>query len=103
MSSLGYEVRTSTDAREALAEFRVDPARYDLVVSDYLMPQMTGLELARELHAVRPDVRIVLLTGFLEDIPEDELRAAGIREVVKKPATRSELASAVRSALDDPS
>jgi PAS domain S-box-containing protein len=100
LGALGYEVRVASDPAVALEIFRADPGAFDLVVSDYLMPRTTGLDLARELHAIRNDVRIVLLTGFLEDIPDEELRAAGIRDVLKKPVTQVQLGIAVRSALD---
>jgi hypothetical protein len=101
LRALGYEVETCTDAAGALAAFRADPNRYDLVVTDYLMPSMTGLDLARELVALRPDIRIVLLTGFLEKLAEGELQQIGIRCSLTKPLTWQDLAAAVRAVLDE--
>ena len=71
------------------------------MVSDYLMPQMTGLDLAQELTRRKPGTRIVLLTGFLEDLPRSELFEAGIVMVLKKPLTAAELAMAIHEALED--
>ena len=100
LSAIGYEVEAETDGTRALERFAAAAERYDLVVSDYLMPNLTGVELASAMTRVRPGIRILLLTGYLEDLPERDLRSAGICSVLKKPATLGELAFAVRAALD---
>ena len=100
LGSLGYEVVACSDPEEALIAIR-DPARQlDLVITDFLMPKLSGLELAREIALLRPGLGIVLLTGHMEEIPEATLAEAGIRAVVKKPLTLPELARAVRDALE---
>jgi nitrogen-specific signal transduction histidine kinase/ActR/RegA family two-component response regulator len=91
LAALGYRVTAETSAARALGIFRAKPEDFDLVVSDYLMPGMVGLDFAREIHNLRPDVPIVLLTGYIENLPDEAIRAAGVRRVVTKPATILEL------------
>jgi CheY-like chemotaxis protein len=95
LAALGYRVTAVTDAARALRTFRARPADFDLVVSDYLMPGMVGLEFAREIHNLRPDVPIVLLTGYIENLPDEAVRAAGVRRLISKPATILELGIAL--------
>ena len=64
------------------------------------MPNMTGIELTREIRRLRPDVPVILCTGFSELVSEDGTRALGIREVVMKPVLKNELAAAIRRAID---
>jgi PAS domain S-box-containing protein len=99
LESLGYRVTVETDPLHALGTFSARPQDFDLMISDYLMPGMVGLELARAVHNVRPDLPIALLTGFIEDLPEEALRTAGVRRLIGKPATLLELAEALRAAL----
>ncbi len=98
LASLGYRPTAYTDAARALDAFRSHPD-FDLVVTDYLMPGMGGLDLAREVHNLRPDVPIVLLTGFIENLADEAVRAAGVRRLVKKPVTLAELAVALHEVL----
>ena len=85
---------------EALKLFTDDPNRFDLIVTDQTMPEMTGLELARACVALRPDVPIVLATGFSHMTNGAAVKEAGIRAMVMKPLTKGELGRAVRTALD---
>jgi CheY-like chemotaxis protein len=85
---------------EALELFQRDPARFDLVVTDQTMPEMTGLELSQQLLSVRDDIPVILSTGFSHLVDADTAEAAGIRAFVMKPLTRSELARTIRSVLD---
>ncbi len=101
LESLGYRVTPQRDAVRALAAFRRRPGDYDLVVSDHLMPRLLGIDLAREVHDIRPDVPIVLLTGYVEHLPDEAVRAAGVRRLVKKPVTLRELGSALRDVLQE--
>ena len=64
LSELGYQVESKTGSREALAILRLDPSRFDLVVTDQTMPEMTGVELTREILAIRPDMPIIMCTGY---------------------------------------
>jgi PAS domain S-box-containing protein len=92
---IGYEVSGYTSAVEALSAFRSQPQAFDVVVTDLSMPGMSGLELAREVHAVRPDIPIFMTSGYLH--PDDQAAALrlGIREVILKPNTVAELSEAL--------
>jgi CheY-like chemotaxis protein len=92
LARLGYEPVGFQDSTAALASFHADPQRFDLVLTDEVMPEMTGTELATELHRIRPDLPIILMTGYVESISRG-LAAAGIREVLKKPLLSRPLAT----------
>jgi signal transduction histidine kinase/ActR/RegA family two-component response regulator len=93
LALLGYEPVGFQDSTAALASFHADPQRFDLVLTDEVMPEMTGTELATELHRIRPELPIILMTGYVESIPSRGLAAAGIREVLKKPLLSRPLAT----------
>ena len=99
LALLGYEPVGFQDSAAALASFHADPQRFDLVLTDEVMPEMTGTELATELHRMRPDLPIILMTGYVESIPSRGLAAAGIREVLKKPLLSRPLATCVAKYL----
>jgi PAS domain S-box-containing protein len=99
LGSLGYEVTAFTDPLAALAAVRATPEAFDLVITDFLMPRMNGLEFAREVQDFRPEIGVVMMTGHMEELPAEEFSAAGVRTLVKKPLTLSELAETVRSVL----
>ena len=99
LEALGYRSTVETDPARALETFRAAPDQFDVVLSDYLMPGMVGIDLAREIHNIRPDLPIVLLTGFIEDLPEETIRSAGVRRLVVKPATMQEIGAALRDVL----
>ncbi|OPY65870.1 MAG: Transcriptional regulatory protein QseF [Syntrophorhabdaceae bacterium PtaU1.Bin034] len=83
----------------ALREFSRDPARFDLVITDHAMPHMSGLTLTRRLLDVRPDIPVILCTGYGAAVDERAAKAAGIAEFLMKPLTREELAGAVKKTL----
>jgi PAS domain S-box-containing protein len=99
----GYRVTMRTSSAEALALVRADPAQFDLLLTDQTMPHLTGMELAEAVHALRPDLPIILTSGFAEVPGAPERRALGIRELLLKPANPRDLASAVRRVLDQQS
>ena len=98
--SLGYRVTTRTDSLEALELFRSDPDQFDLVMTDMTMPKATGRDLAMQILRMRPNIPVVLCTGYSDQINEDQARALGIREVMKKPFSRTRMAHIVRDVLD---
>jgi PAS domain S-box-containing protein len=100
LTGLGYEVTIQTSGRAALALFRLDPSRFDLVITDQTMPEMTGIQLAAALLAIRPDVPVILSTGFSQTATERSAKEAGIRAFVMKPLTKGEIARTVRQVLD---
>ncbi|MBM3324846.1 MAG: response regulator, partial [Calditrichaeota bacterium] len=79
--------------------FRSNPSRFDLVVTDQMMPGARGDQLVRELLKIRPELPIVLITGFSERVTSRNFRRLGIRELVMKPLVSRELAGAIRRAL----
>jgi PAS domain S-box-containing protein len=100
LGQLGYGVTAKTNCLEALDHFRAQPDVYDLVITDYTMPRMTGIDLSRELLLIRPDVPIILCTGFSECITPEKAQELGIREFAMKPLSRASLAEVVRRVLD---
>jgi signal transduction histidine kinase/CheY-like chemotaxis protein len=92
LATLGYEPVGFDDSRAALAAFRAKPERFDLVLTDEVMPDMTGTELAGALHRLRPDLPIVLMTGYIGHAESDRGRPAGICEVLRKPLLSATIA-----------
>ncbi len=88
LTSLGYEVVTRTSGREALALFRRDPTRFDLVMTDQTMPDMTGMELAGEVRSLAPDKPVIVCTGFSTLVDEKKAQSAGVRAFAMKPPTK---------------
>jgi len=101
LERLGYQVVARTSSIEALEAFRVKPGRFDLVITDYTMNNMTGAELAKELLHLRPDIPIILCTGFSEQIDEEKAKEMGIRAFVMKPIVTSQMANTIRNVLDE--
>jgi PAS domain S-box-containing protein len=99
LSELGYNVTCCTSSAEALARFSRDPSEFNLVITDQTMPDMTGVQLAAELLAIRP-VPVILCTGFSHTANEESARTAGIKGFVMKPLTKREIAKAIRKMLD---
>ncbi len=102
LERLGYKVTPKTDSQEALEEFASLPDKFDLVITDMTMPKMTGDQLARKLMDIKPDIPVILCTGFNESITEEKALAMGIDKFVMKPVVKDELASTIRAVLDAP-
>lgn len=100
LERLGYRVESRVSSIEALQAFRDNPLKFDLVITDQAMPNMTGVELAREILAIRPDLPIILCTGFSRQISEENAKALGIREFILKPLLKSDIARCIRKVLD---
>jgi CheY-like chemotaxis protein len=98
--SLGYDVATRTSSIEALELFKNQPDRFDLVITDMTMPNMTGEDLAQELMRIKPNIPIILCTGFSAKIDDQKASAQGIRALVLKPIVKREIATTVRKVLD---
>ena len=81
----GYDVLTFSNSLEAWQTFQADPDRFDLLISDLTMPRLTGLELAKNILSLRPDLPIIICTGFSESISTEKARELGIKEVILKP------------------
>ena len=100
LKKLGYRVTAMTDSREAWKLFLEDPRAFDLVITDQTMPDLTGVTLAQKMIRIRPDVPVIVCTGYSETVSPEEARKAGVREFLMKPLVRDELAAAIRRALD---
>ena len=96
---LGYTVEIHSSSLDALAAYKRDPNHYDIVITDQTMPKMTGAQLAKELIAIRPDIPIILCTGFSDVISEEDAKNIGIKEFIMKPIVVSEVACKVRELL----
>ena len=79
---------------------RGDPDGFDLIITDYTMPEMTGTDLAKAVMNIRDDIPVILSTGFSEQINEEKAKALGIRAFVMKPIVMSEMAETIRQVLD---
>jgi signal transduction histidine kinase/ActR/RegA family two-component response regulator len=101
LTKLGYRVVTGTNCTEALEMFRSDPNRFDLVITDQTMPHMTGIRFTVEIKAIRPDIPVILCTGFSEDIDEENYKTRGVSGFVMKPITREKIARTIRRVLEN--
>ena len=100
LKQLGYEVVTIKESFEALELFRKEPDRFDLVITDMTMPKMTGIDLARKLLTVRPNIPIILCSGSIDQALKGKATAAGIREFMAKPISIRTVAKTARKVLD---
>ena len=100
LQRLGYRVETRMNPYDAIEAFRARPKKYDLVLTDVSMPHMNGAVLAGEIKAMRPDIPIIICSGFSSPVAKCDLKRLGIRKILMKPVNFHELANAVRNALD---
>jgi PAS domain S-box-containing protein len=101
LSKLGYRVTIKTSSTEALALLKADPTQFDVLITDQTMPDMTGIQLAREVLALRPDMPIIMCTGFSHLVDAETARRAGIKAFTLKPVTKREIGRTVRKVLDE--
>jgi CheY-like chemotaxis protein len=97
---LGYKVEATISPFEALELFRSKPDWYNLVITDLTMPKMTGDKLVEEFLNIRPDIPIILCTGFSEKIDENKAKAIGAADYIEKPLDKRDFALKVRRVLD---
>lgn len=100
LKHLGYRPRIFTSSTEALAEFERDPTQYELVITDLTMPKMSGVELSERITALRPDIPVILHTGYSTKVDAGQARAAGIQSFMIKPLSMAKLSRLVRDVLD---
>lgn len=91
MESLGYKVTGMVGSREALELFCRQPGRFDLVLTDYTMPHMTGIQLATHILEIRPDIPIILYSGYTAEITLQQVKDLGLQTMIKKPLNKSKL------------
>lgn len=99
LTRLGYRVTARSDSVAALETLRENPADFDLAIVDFALPDTSGVELADRFSRIRPDLPVLLITGFSGAIDRQELGSSGIREVLNKPLTSHEVGIAVRRVL----
>ncbi|MCJ7603863.1 MAG: ATP-binding protein [Desulfobulbaceae bacterium] len=100
LSHLGYDVDLKINSGEALEVFKAAPDNYDLVITDQVMPYLSGEELVKEIRTIRPDVPIILCTGYSTQMDEKKARSLGINEFAFKPILMKDLAKLIRKVLD---
>ena len=99
LEALGYRVSLANSGEEALQAIVEDPTAFHAVVSDYLMPGMNGLVLAGALYESRPELPVIILTGYIDNIGEEQVRETGVVGLLRKPATTVELAETLADVL----
>jgi two-component system cell cycle sensor histidine kinase/response regulator CckA len=103
LKPFGYDVTSQTNSVEALKAFFAKPDKFDLVISDVTMPNITGDELAKKVLLIRPEIPIILCTGFSERLTEEKAKEMGVREFLIKPIMIHDFVNTVREVLDQSS
>ncbi len=98
----GYRVTTCTNGIEALKLFNRQPYDFDLIITDQIMPKMTGIQLVRELQSIRPDIPTILTTGYSRTIGKESALAMGVTAFIMKPVIMNELTTVIRQIFDKP-
>ena len=101
LEKLGYQVTVCTDSVEALHIFEEKPDEFDLVITDQTMPVMDGAGLSIKMLQIRPNIPIVLCTGYSSVMSEKKAKDLGVKELVQKPLRTKELARIIRKVLDE--
>jgi len=99
LQGLGYQVTALTDSRAALAIFERDPNEFDLVVTDQIMPGLTGTEILKRMVKLRPGLPTILCSGFSDELDETQAQDTGVVAYLQKPFSRVHLANTVARAL----
>ncbi len=100
LERLGYQVTSRTSSIETLEVFRTNPDKFDLVITDMAMPNMSGDKLSVELTQIRPDIPVLLCTGFSETMSEEKAASLGIKGFLLKPIVMKDLSQKIREVLD---
>ncbi|MCP4293125.1 MAG: response regulator [bacterium] len=95
LQRLGYRVIKHLDSRKALVDYVQTPEIFDVVITDQIMPHMSGVRLARKIHEVSPNIPVILMTGFRDSFNEQKALEAGISQIILKPTSSRDLASIV--------
>lgn len=99
LESLGYKVVAKTSSQESLELFKASPHQFDLVITDMTMPGLTGNDLIKEIHRIRPDIPIILCTGYSDLFSEEDIKKMGVAKFLKKPINKETIAKAIREVL----
>ena len=101
LTRLGYDVTFHATSQKALGAFQDDPDGFDLIITDMTMPEMTGDQLAMEISRIKPDIPIIICTGFSERISKEQAENMGVKGFLMKPVLKSDMARMVRKVLDE--
>lgn len=101
LESLGYQVTAHVSSIDALNTFKKDPDAFDIVITDLTMPSLTGDKLAKALFAIRPELPVIICSGFSEILSDEEAESLGVKQFLRKPVTREEMSHKVRLALEE--
>jgi len=101
LERLGYRITTRTGSVDALEAFKANPDSFDLIITDMTMPNMTGVQLAGEIKRIRPDIPVILCTGFSYQINDEKSKALGIQGFIMKPVIMKEIAAKIRMVLEE--
>ena len=100
IQKLGYNVISHTKSTDALELFKDLPNQFDLVITDYRMPEMNGAELSKEIHKITPDIPIIMCSGFSSDFGKEDAHALGINWFIRKPLMKKDFAKLIEEALN---
>jgi PAS domain S-box-containing protein len=100
LEQLGYTVTPNYSSKKALEIFQASPDSFDLVITDQTMPGLTGLELASKILKIRPDIPVIICTGYSSTIPAKKSKEIGVEKIIKKPVRINDLAKDIREVLD---
>jgi DNA-binding NtrC family response regulator len=101
LENLGYKVTISSDSLSAFEEFKTDPGKYSLLVTDQNMPNVTGTDLAFKMMTIKPDLKVIIITGYSDNLSEEVLYENGISEVILKPMILDDFSKVIRRVLDN--
>jgi DNA-binding response OmpR family regulator len=99
LEEMGYDTLATTNSLAALEAFRLQPDRFDIVITDQTMPGMTGMELAEEVLKIRPEIPIIVCTGLRESVHRNHAMISNIEAFIMKPFTMAELDATIRKVL----
>lgn len=100
LENLGYRVTIKTDSRQAYDDFRSKPDDFALLITDQNMPGLNGTDLASMMKEIRPDLRVIIITGFADDLSGETLARTGVSDVILKPMLLDEFSKIIRRTLD---
>ncbi len=100
LERLGYRVTVRKSGLEVLETFQNQPNQFEVVITDQTMPGIAGVDLARRMLQIRPDIPIILCTGYSSTLSEEKAKSAGIREYAMKPLSKNDITLLMRKVLD---
>jgi signal transduction histidine kinase/ActR/RegA family two-component response regulator len=99
LTDLGYHADVHLDGHSALSSFRDHPAEYDMVVTDLTMPEMSGVDLCKQVHKIEPEIPVFILTGYSKEMVQDQIKNCGPCQIIGKPLVKADLAAALAKEL----